>query len=147
MVFMSFVVLIAWFIWLDARRRREAAKAQAELQHRLLDKFSSPQEVGEFLQTEGGRRFLQGLTADRKHAGRRILLALQTGTVTTLLGLTTIGLGLLYPVRGAEPHPAIIMGALVLSLGAGFLLSAGISYRLSKAWGLLTAPNGNPAHP
>jgi hypothetical protein len=142
--FLLLVVLafLAWTVWLRSRRRM----AQVQLQHKLLDKFNSPQEIGDFLQTEGGRRFLQGMTTGRRDAGMRILLALQIGTVVSLLGIATLGLGFVYPMsRPGEPHPAVIFGALVLALGVGFLISAGISYRLSKAWGLSSEAIGKPA--
>ena len=141
---------IAWTVWLGAKRRQTQGQAQTDLQHRLLEKFSSPQEIGDFLQTEGGQRFLSGLTLERapvgnRHAGKRILLALQIGTVVTLLGTATLSLGLIYPMRRLEePHPAVIFGLLVLAVGIGFLISAGISYRLSKAWGIFSEANGRP---
>jgi hypothetical protein len=151
LLIMAALGFIAWAVWLGAKRRQAQGQAQTDLQHRLLEKFSSPQEIGDFLQTEGGQRFLSGLTleptrAGNKHAGKRILLALQIGTVVTLLGISTLSLGIIYPMRRPdEPHPAVIFGLLVLALGIGFLVSAGISYRLSKAWGLFPESNGKPA--
>ncbi len=142
---LALLAFTAWGVWLGARRRQLWAQAQADLQHRLLDKFSSPQEIGEFLQTEGGRRFMQGLTTGRRHAGKSILLALQIGTVVSLLGITTLALGFMYPMNRPGAHPAIVLGALVLALGVGFLISAGISYRLSKAWGLFPESNEKSA--
>ena len=150
-VFFACLGFVAWAVWLGVRRRQAQAQAQTDLQHRLLDKFSSPQEIGEFLQTEGGRRFLLGLTTDKKrarngHAGKRILLALQIGTVVSLLGIATLSLGIIYPMhRPGEPHPAVIFGLLILAVGIGFLISAWISYKLSKAWGLFPEANGRPA--
>jgi hypothetical protein len=47
--------------------------------------------------------------------------------------------------RPGEPHPAVIFGLLILALGIGFLVSAGISYKLSKAWGLFSEANGKPS--
>jgi hypothetical protein len=145
------LAFIAWTVWLGARRRQAQGQAQTDLQHRLLDKFSSPQEIGDFLQTEGGRRFLHGLTFERapvgdRHAGKRILLALQAGTVVTLLGTATLSLGIVYPMnRPGVAHPAVIFGLLILAIGIGFLVSAGISYKLSKAWGLFPEANGKPS--
>ena len=142
---------IAWTVWLGAKRRQTQGQAQMDLQHRLLEKFSSPQEIGDFLQTEGGQRFLNGLTTERtpagnQHAGKKILLALQIGTVVSLLGTATLSLGIVYPMnRPGEPHPAVIFGLLILALGIGFLVSAGISYKLSKAWGIFSESNGKPS--
>ena len=41
------LVFIALGFWLGVRRRQ----AQTGFQHKLLDKFSSLQEIGEFIQT------------------------------------------------------------------------------------------------
>jgi hypothetical protein len=65
--------------------------------------------------------------------------------VVSLLGITTLALGFMYPMNRTGAHPAIVLGALVLALGVGFLISAGISYRLSKAWGLFPESNEKPA--
>lgn len=46
---LAFLAFMAWAVWLGARRRQALAQAQSDLQHRLLEKFNSPQELGEFL--------------------------------------------------------------------------------------------------
>jgi hypothetical protein len=135
LIFLALFVLAGWFFWLDAKRRQSRVQAQADMQNRLLDKFTSPQDVGQFLQTEGGSRFLQGLTTNGRHAGRRILTAMQIGVILTLLGLAAIGLDAAYATRNG--HPGAILGTLIVALGVGFLVSAAVSYKLSKAWGLL----------
>jgi hypothetical protein len=140
-IMVTLIAMAAWFVWLDAKRRQARIEAHTDLQHRLLEKFSSPQDVAQFLQTEGGRRFLQGLTADTGQAARRILRAMQVGVIFSLVGLAAIGLGLIYPNISPNgqirPNPGVIFGALILAFGAGFLISAALSYRISKAWGLL----------
>ena len=136
LIFTSLFVLAAWFFWLDAKRRQALVQARSDLQNRLLEKFSSPQEVAQFLQTEGGDRFLRGLTTDSRHAGRGILRAMQIGVVITLVGAAVLTLGFVYPTeRGA--NPGVIIGSLILALGVGFLISAAMSYVLSKKWGML----------
>jgi hypothetical protein len=151
-VMLMLIALAAWMVWLDAKRREARIAAHTDLQHRLLEKFSSPQDVAQFLQTEGGRRFLQGLTADTGQAARRILRAMQVGAVFSLVGLAAIGLGLAYPDIDhnghVAPNPGVIIGSLVLAFGAGFLISAALSYRISRAWGLLkTDANGADLQP
>jgi cbb3-type cytochrome oxidase subunit 3 len=144
LVFMALFALAGWFFWLDAKRRQSRIQAQADLQNRLLEKFASPQDVAQFLQTEGGSRFLQGLTTNGRHAGRRIMMAMQIGVVLTLLGVAAIGLDMAYSPR---EHPGAILGTLIVALGAGFLISAALSYKLSKSWGLLpTATPGAESH-
>jgi hypothetical protein len=135
-VFLALFGLAAWFFWLDAKRRQALVQARSDLQNRLLEKFASPQDVAQFLQTEGGRRFLQGLTSEHRRAGRGILFAMQVGVILTALGLAVVGLGFAYPPKEGG-NPGVIIGALILALGIGFLISAAISYSLSKKWGIL----------
>ena len=137
LIFLALFALAAWFFWLDARRRQALVQARSELQNRLLEKFGSPQDVAQFLQTEGGNRFLQGLTTDARHAGRGMLRATQVGVVITVFGLAVLGLGALHPARNDGPNPGVIFGTLILALGVGFLISAGVSYFLSKKWGMM----------
>ena len=111
--------------------------ARSELQNRLLEKFASPQDVAQFLQTEGGDRFLKGLTTDVRRTGRGILFSMQLGVILASLGLAAIGLGVAYPPQGHGGSPGVIMGSLILAVGVGFLISAGLSYSLSKKWGIL----------
>jgi ABC-type multidrug transport system fused ATPase/permease subunit len=136
-IFLALFGLVAWFFWLDAKRRQAMVQARSELQNRLLEKFASPQDVAQFLQTEGGNRFLQGLTTDTRRAGRGILFAMQVGAILTMLGLAAVGLGLVYPPQQSHGNPGVIIGSLVLAIGVGFLISAGLSYSLSKKWGIL----------
>jgi len=136
-IFLALFALAAWFFWLDARRRQALVQARSDLQNRLLEKFASPQDVAQFLQTEGGRRFLQGLTTDARHAGRGILRAMQVGVVITVFGSAVVSLGVAYPTHDRGANPGVIIGSLILALGVGFLISAGLSYFLSKKWGML----------
>jgi len=137
LIFMALFALAAWFFWLDAKRRQALVQARSDLQNRLLEKFASPQDVAQFLQTEGGNRFLQGLTTDARHAGRGILRATQVGVVITVFGLAVVSLGVAYPPQNRSANPGVIIGSLILALGVGFLISAGLSYFLSKKWGMM----------
>jgi len=137
LIFMALFALAAWFFWLDAKRRQALVQARSDLQNRLLEKFASPQDVAQFLQTEGGNRFLQGLTTDARHAGRGILRATQVGVVITVFGLAVVSLGVAYPPQNRSANPGVIIGSLILALGVGFLISAGVSYFLSKKWGMM----------
>ena len=135
LVFLALFALAGWFCWLDARRRQALVQARSDLQNRLLEKFGSPQDVAQFLQTEGGRRFLQGLTNEARHAGRWILRAIHVGVIFAMVGGASIGLGVAY--GRPDENPGVIIGTLILALGAGFLISAGLSYYLSKKWGMM----------
>mgnify|MGYP001570659886 CR=1 FL=1 len=122
----------------DGRRRREHLKIVTEFNSRLLDRLGSVSEFGQFLQTEGGARFLDTLSIEHDSAGprERILRAVQTGVILTLLGLGFLTLGGLFSF---DDHAFTVLGVIVLSLGVGFLLSSAASYRLARALGLLDA--------
>ena len=55
------VAFFAWFVWVvfSTIRRYKMAKLQAELQHRLLEKISSCQELLAYAQTAAGKQLLE----------------------------------------------------------------------------------------
>jgi hypothetical protein len=137
-LFVSFFAVLAYWIHMRQRRQRELLAAQQDLQTRILERFDSPQEFSHFLQTDGGRRFLSGLTDERGwRPARRIMTAVQVGIVVTALGLALFALAAFTKERDFT-YPATI----IFFLGVGFLASALASYRMSKRWGLLPEENG-----
>lgn len=129
--FVIHTVLTAW-------RRNRQAKLQAEIQGRLLERFADAAELAEFLSGPAGERFLESATFERSRPHGRILGSIQAGIVITLTAIALLWL------EGRWPHDEegfLFLGAVGLAIGIGFLLSAGVSYALSKAWGLM---NGRP---
>ncbi|MGH9662765.1 MAG: hypothetical protein ACRD96_29715 [Bryobacteraceae bacterium] len=124
--------LAAYIIWIDSRRRTLLSQRKMELHGRVLDKFGSAQELTEFLQTEGGRRFLDATPTEQSGPKERILSSVRRGVILVLLGVALAGIG---AVGGDEPP--VVIGAIVLALGVGFLISAAVAFRLSKAWGMI----------
>jgi hypothetical protein len=134
---------IGFIFWIgsDSRRRRLIAKAQADLQMKLLDRIGSGRELVEFSQSEGGQRFLESLGLEGNNKGMgisismgKILNSIQRGVILSLLGLGLLFVGWKFQF---EHHVFSILGVLALSLGLGFLISSAISYRLSKGMGLI----------
>jgi hypothetical protein len=134
---------IAWIAWLgtNAIRRSKMAKAQAEVQSKLLDKFGSSQELLEYMQTDAGQRFAQMESEPvvTKSPQARILGSIKVGTILSFLG---IGLMILYAVF--NEYPALGFGIISLAIGLGFLVSSGVSYKLSKSWGLFDGEGVGP---
>lgn len=132
-LFVSFFAVIAFWIHSRQRRSRELLEAQMQLQTRILDRFDSQAEFSEFLQSEGGQKFLTNLTEERGwKPAKRILGAVSVGIVVTFLGLGLCALAWAVGEREVL-YPAIV----ILFLGAGFLAAAAASYRMSRSWGLL----------
>ena len=126
----GFFALTGFIIWLLVRAYQEKLRARTDLYRELLTKFSSGQELGEFLSTEEGNNFLQNFWSTRTDPRERLVKAIGAGLVMTFLGV-----GLLV-LTFKEPE-MIIPGVLVVALGVGFLVAGGISYRLSKKLDLM----------
>ena len=125
------------------RRWYRTSKIQTEVHTKILDRFTSNEDLLAYMQTEPGRRFLESAPPPVEGPVRpvaaplsRILWSLQAGVV-----LATGGFGLLFVSRRAISEiaqPLFASGVLVLALGVGFVLSAAASYLLSRHLGLFS---------
>lgn len=144
LAFACFLVALAWLIriFVESRRWNRAFKLQSEVHSRLIDKFSSNQELAAYMQTEAGRRFLEAAPIPMETSAKqrmpnavaRVLTPVQVGVVMVLLG---IGLLLL---RNAGPDmnvPMLVLGTVILMPGIGFILSAGVAWVLAGRLGLM----------
>ncbi len=147
LAFAAFLCAAIWAIrlFVDNRRWSRIFKLQSEVHARLIDKFSTSQELAAYMETEAGKRFLEAApiplsidTGQRvPNAIARVLNPIQIGTVLILLG---IGFLLL---RHAGPDfeiPMRVLGVLILMPGIGFILSAGMTWALAARLGLMPPP-------
>ncbi len=132
-VFIALFVMFGWiaYVQADGRRRRERLRLMTEFQGKLLDKLGSAQDLGVFLDSKGGTRFLDALTADRGGAHERVLRAVQTGVVLSCLGPGLLGLSRAFTGEEARAF-FTATGVIALSLGGGFLLSSWLAARLTR---------------
>lgn len=148
--FACFLAALLWMIraFLENRRWGRIFKLQSEVHGRLIDKFSSNQELALYMGTEAGKRFLEaapipvGFEPDQRvpNAIARVLTPLQIGIVLSLLGAG------LYMLRHVSPEmeiPMLLLGTVALMPGLGFIISAGITWVLAARLGLL--PDSNAA--
>jgi hypothetical protein len=131
--FLALISLALFFVFSTLRWRQ-----QFSLQRALIEKFSSAGDFVEFVRTQAGQRFLGELSGGMTSPAGSILASIQRGVVIGFLG---IGLLVVHFVFGGPLAPAGV-GLLLVFLGAGFLISAVISYWLSKAWQLLGDSSG-----
>jgi hypothetical protein len=127
---------VALFIWMvgDIIRKSKMAKAQSDMQTKLIEKFGSSPELLDYMKTDAGQRFIQTAPVEappQRNPYARILRSITAGTILTFLGI-----GLLSISSFAGGHGFTVFGTIGLAIGLGFLVSAGISYFLSKSWGL-----------
>jgi hypothetical protein len=144
LAFGAFLCAAIWGIrvFVDNRRWSRIFKLQSDVHARLIDKFSTNQELAAYMQTEAGRRFLEAApiplndeTGRRvPNAVARVLTPVQIGTVLILLG---IGFLLLRNVGLDYNVPMRVLGVLILMPGIGFILSAGLTWFLAARMGLM----------
>jgi len=139
------IILLAR-MFIENRRWSRIFKMQSDVHGRLIERFTTNQELGAYMQTDAGRRFLEAAPlpiAFEQHqrvpsAIARILTPLQTGIIMVLLGF-----GLLL-LRHTEPEmntPMLFFGTVVLMPGIGFIISAGVSWFLASRLGLMPGDN------
>ena len=130
---------ICWIAWLifSTIRHYKSAKVQGEIQSKLLERFSSSQELLAYVQSEGGRQFVKSLTTEQTTPYGRILSASQAGTIMVFFGVALLILR--GRVEGAEPV-FMVFGTLITATRIRFGVSAAVSYFLSKSFGLLREP-------
>jgi len=96
----------------------------------LIEKFGSAQDLGAFLQTPDGRQFMADLSSGS--AAGSVLSSVQKGTVMLLVGL---GFAMAGGMNKAAPVMGV--GVIIALAGIGFLVSAVVTYFLSKSLGLM----------
>jgi hypothetical protein len=144
--------LLTWLIrtMIDYRRWSRLAKVQTEVHTKLMDRFGANEELIAYIQSPAGAKFLESspikLDAGPRALGApmaRILWSLQGGVV-----LMAAGIGLWIVSGRAEGEGAQALqafGVLALALGIGFVVSAILSYGVSRKLGLIQNTNEPPA--
>ncbi len=130
---------IAWIAWMvfSTMRRYQIAKFQTSVQMRLLEKIDSSQTLLSYVETEGGKRFLDTLAVEQMEPTtpyRRILTGAQIGIIFSALGA---GLLLVHSMVERYDSDYTVLGILALALGIGSVVSAAACYVLSRSFGLL----------
>ncbi len=133
----TFFTVMAWAFKtaLEFLHKQRLVKLHYALQDKLLEKLGSSPEAIEYLHSDAGEKMFALVAKERTNPFARILTAMQTGAVVSLLGLGFIFLRNQVPVEGAEAF--MVVGVLGLCLGLGFLASSAAAYFFSKQWGLI----------
>ena len=113
--------LAAFVSWVAMTQQTRRAGIRAEMQTKLLERFSSGPELAEFLETEAGKKFLE----DPERRPHRPLRAAQSGSV-----ITALGLGFL--VAAFLVDELVIPGTILLALGIGLLAAAALAHGVQR---------------
>ena len=115
--------LFGWVAYLGASIVRR--KQKSDMQKAWLDKFSSAHDLAEFMQSPAGQKYVQSFAV--------------TGPFNSMMNAVKIGIVLLFAgaalVASGQRHQIWLldtMGMLATCIGAGFLISAAISYLLYR---------------
>ena len=149
-IFTGLAMAIGLLVWLtrtiiDFRRWRQLAKVQTDVHTKILDRFTSNEDLLAYIQSPAGSKFLESspikLDAGSRSVGAplaRILWSVQGGLV-----LLAGGIGLLV-VSGRVANDVSqgiqALGVLAIALGLGFVISAIISFVISRKLGLIETP-------
>jgi hypothetical protein len=145
-IFLVMLLITSTLVWLirtliEHRRWSRLTRTQAEVHGKLMDRLSSNEELLAYMQTTGGKRFLESAPIAVSSEPRavsapisRMLWSVQVGLI-----LAAAGVGLTFVSNGVDKvvsQPLSAMGVLAMAIGAGFLLSAVVSFFLSRRLGL-----------
>jgi len=146
------VSLIAWLIrtFIDSRRWNRLTKVQTDVHTKILDRLSSNDDLLAYMNSPAGSKFLESapivLDAGPRTVSAplsRILWTVQGGVVLLAagVGLEIVSRQLIYDAA----VPIHALGILGMALGIGFILSAIISFMISRHLGLVNRLAEPPA--
>ena len=136
---LSFGTFLA-VVMIVVRARQRRQELQAEVQSKLIEKFSSSKELVDFLHSQTGREFVSGVQAgSRIVAGDRVLAGIRRSIVLGFAGFGFLALWGVTDLRGLA-----FPGFILVALGIGYFVAAMVSMKLSQQLGVSEAPPASP---
>ncbi|MBW3566016.1 MAG: hypothetical protein KY459_14995 [Acidobacteria bacterium] len=151
----TFLIVALAIVWLirtiiEQRRWSRLSRTQSEVHNKILDRFTTNEELIAYVGTPAGRKFLESAPinvqsqAPKNLPVTRILWSVQLGVVIVAgaIGLSVVsGLGF----AAEESQSLLAMGVIAACLGAGFIGSGFLSLYLSRRLGLWESTEPSPA--
>jgi hypothetical protein len=134
-IFIGMFLFWGWVVYVILEWRK--LKHKNQLQNKIIDKLNSVPELNEFLQTEGGSRFLNFLTIESYSPKEKLLSSISKGIILIMLGAGFICIDPLFSTVTEDAKIFTALAFIFVALGIGFLVSSFISYLLSKKWGII----------
>jgi ABC-type multidrug transport system fused ATPase/permease subunit len=153
--FFVFLVVTSVVVWLvrtviEHRRWNRVSKTQFDVHNKLLERFSTTDELLAYIQTPVGRRFLESgpapVPGDSRPVGApfsRILWSVQVGIV-----LLAASAGLLFLSARTDADPSLffmVFGVIALAIGVGFIGSGGAAWLVAARLGLIDRRDSHDA--
>ena len=130
-------VFLGFIIWVVAWARAARLRQRSEERNRLLERFSSSQELTDFLNSEAGARLLR-VNRGPAYSTSKIVPAVFAGFITLFIGFSF----LLVVYLGRDPSGGnlIVPGTICVMIGVGILIAAVISAWLFRRAELMSDP-------
>src|SRR5215813_8638315 len=130
----TIIISTTWIIIsiLQSIKERANTRTRAEIYNKLIDKFGSAPELVEFLKIDAGSRFIEEQTVEPSQPLMKIMGSIRLGVSLALVGVGTLVVANLWDnTLGRDLFNMIALaGTVALTAGAGFIISAAISYKL-----------------
>lgn len=146
-IFSLITFVVTWLIrtMVEQRRWSRLSRVQTDVHSKLLERFTSSEDLLKYIETPSGRRFLESAPIPVESGPRqvsapigRILFSIQTGVV-----VAAAGIGLMFVSSGVDKdaaQPLYALGVVALCVGIGFVVSAVVSFILSRRLKLFEVP-------
>jgi hypothetical protein len=150
-IFGAFAMGIGLLVWLirtlvDYKRWSRLAKVQTDAHTKILDRFSANEDLLSYIQSPAGAKFLESspiaLDAAPRSVGAplsRILWSIQGGVVLIAggFGFSVVSTRV---TDTTSQQSLQALGVLGIALGLGFVISAALSFAISRRLGLIEPP-------
>jgi hypothetical protein len=125
--------LVAALVWMANRRKLAMAANDRDVQLALLSKFSTAEQMAQFLASPEGRRFVDQMSKPKGFDPRRQVIDYLTGGVMTLF----IGIAMIAVARLGMAVLAI-PGFICVGTGLALLVAACFTYPIARRLGLVS---------
>src|SRR5947209_5071773 len=138
---LGFFTMVVLIVWSSANAKNRRAALQADVQTRLIDKFSNAPEFVAFLNSDTGKQFLTGIDKMPQLMARdRIVGGVSRGVIMMLLGAAFLAIWMADDWNRGFMYPGFIL----VGLGIGFFASTLISLKMSQRFGLIGSDEPTP---
>jgi len=131
---LGFFAMVVLIVWASTTAKNRRAALQADVQTRLIDKFSNAPEFVDFLNSDTGKQFLTGIDKMPQLMARdRIVGGVSRGVIMMLLGMAFLAIWIADDWNRGFMYPGFILAG----LGIGFFISTLVSLKMSQRFGLI----------
>ena len=146
----GFLAVFTWLVRAVIQHRRwlRLSKVQSDVHVKLMDRMTTNDELLAYIQSPAGRRFLESAPIQQESDSPRqgapvgpIIWSMMAGIV-----IATVGVGFRLTagsVTNEAQQAFIVVGTIILALGAGFMMSSLLAYLVSWRLGLFPRAAAN----